>query len=319
MSAHRSRSFLRAGVAVLAAFGLVLGGFAGPASALGGEQGALLIHGPGNTLFAGSGAFATGVGTAGTTVSYALEVKNTGTSTSQYLVQVTLSGDSCSCTPTVTVDAGSLDVTASATGSTGYFTVPVAPGKTTPLTLKVTIPRAAHPTDAFEHVVNLSDTAGTILANAFPLTEVSATTGSTGYDEFLTATGQKSVGFSPLVAGGLVVNEKQAAAAHFTLKLVNDSTTPAQIRMQLASENSCNPGFPIVAKVGSTDITSLATGAGYQTKVLAPKGSVSVALTITYMSTSSCTSADFSQWVAFSEDGNGHSQQIAMLVFPAAS
>ena len=85
----RSSARLVRGVGVgLAASALVAAGvFAATASAVAPVTGSLLQHGPGS-VFMGSQTFASEVGTAGATVSYAVKIKNTGAAAAQYVMFV---------------------------------------------------------------------------------------------------------------------------------------------------------------------------------------------------------------------------------------
>src|SRR5690349_92002 len=120
------RSVVKKCAVIVSSMTLLAGGltaFASGASAYGGEQGQLLIHGPGAAYTSGHGTYVSIETIAGGTATFALEVKNIGTATSQYNLHIQATSYSCApgCpAPTLALSAGSLITTPVAEGPNGY-------------------------------------------------------------------------------------------------------------------------------------------------------------------------------------------------------
>lgn len=313
-------------VAVLIATGSLA--FASSASALGGEQGELLIKGPGS-IYAGMESFVSLSVAAGATASFAFEVRNTGLSTAQFNIQVT-TGTNCaaSCTATPVVSTGSLVVTSLAMGPNGYFTAPIAPGAVATYALKVTPSKTgATPGDDLFYQLRLADTAGTQLHGySFAGVNITRSVGTTGAEQFASSSGTPATSGNAVSQYGLVTAPSVPVdkTYAYTVKLVNDSATAGSIRYQLAAVGQCGTYFPIRVMQGSTNVTLAALRGTYSTPKLAHGASVTLTLT----GTSTPGGADClatndysgtSQWQSIARDSAGDLSGNVLLFSPAAS
>ena len=276
------------GSIALVAIGLVVAPTGAGAS--GGEQGVLRIHGPGST-FAGSFAFVTQVVSApGATGTFAVQVKNNGPTTAQFNFRVASTGQLCggACTaPSDTVSAGSVVVTSLAHGPNGYYTAPIAPGKTAALTFKVVTPKAPNslPGDTFGYQIDLLDTAGNPLDFAYVHVSNKVAAGTLGADQYVSASGTAATttlpsGLMSVTAPAFAVN----GIATFTIKLKNDSAVAEPIHFSIGSLGACSSFFKGKVVVGSTDVTALVAADNYATPTLAHGASVTLKLTVQHLS-----------------------------------
>ncbi len=307
----------------LAASSLAL---AGAASAYGGESGYLLIHGPG-TAFAGPGSYNNVTTTAGGTATYTFEIKNTGSDTAQYDLRLSTGyADNCgSCANAkIVLTPGTADSVAAAQGQTGWFTPPIAAGKTLSFTMKVTPPAGSPPGTVFEVDPFLDDSSGiNQISFAFAQVTVTASTGTAADDQFVTGAGSQK----PVAQRGgafTMVNDPSAkpnATSVFTVKLQNDSAVAGRITYQLYDYSGCGAAFPATVKVGTTDITAAAVAGTYQTPVLAKGKFTTLTVTVTAVGTlSQCTNLiNSALYISTSSTGSSPSQQVYLVTNPVAS
>lgn len=318
--------------AVLIATGLTA--FASSANAAGGEQGLLLLKGPGS-VYAGPNSFASLSVAAGTAASFGFEVKNTGPTTAQFNIQVSLRGTTCSspCPPTTVVQTGSLIVTQLAAGPNGYFTAPIAPGAVATYTLKVTPNKTGTlPGDLIIYDLQLADTAGTALGLASSAAvNVTRSKGTGAADQFVSASGTPSTSGKDQSLFGLATAPSVAIdkAFSFSVKLMNDGPSPTQIPYQLYEVQSCETYFPIKvtqpAGFGHTvDVSTAVNNGTYQTATLAHGASVTLTVTGTSLTGGAqClrthNSGGTASWYGITDQA-GTDWQVGYLFFsPAAS
>lgn len=291
------RSFL---AAVLTA--TAMAGFAPTASALGGEQGVLLLKGPGS-VYGQPGAISSLSVAAGSTATFGFEVRNTGSSVAQFNIQLLSDSGTCfwGCSAQEVMTAGSTDVTSLASGPNGYFTAPINPGSVATYTLKITpaklnssgpLTTGSVPGDLLDFPIRLSDTAGTQLGlTSSALVNITNGTGSgSGADQFVSASG------TPVTSGNYVSGWGIATAPSvvvgktfaFTVKLMNDGTTPTAITYQLGEVQACTAYFPLKIMQGSTlsgtNVTAAVLAGTYSTATLAHGASVTLNVTGTSLS-----------------------------------
>lgn len=300
---------------------------AAPATASGGgETGYLLIHGVGSAFTIGNGSVNSIAVNAGGVATFTFEVKNTGTATAQFNLSINDIGLSCNpgCTvPTQTVTTGSLVVTTLTRGDNGYFTPPIAAGKTATFTLKSTVAAGTPAGDVFVQQIRLRDTAYNDLDEAVATDVVTTTAKGTGAgDEYVTGSGsQKAVG-DPQLFGGFVTDPtvKLGASATYTVKLENDSTETLPIQYQLNDPWGCSPSFPATVKAGTTDVTAAALAGTYMTPSLAPGKSVSLTVSVKYASlVSPCPKIPGSDWWQSKATANGVTQMVTLITNTAGS
>jgi hypothetical protein len=285
-------SFKRLTTAALAVGVIITGvtAMSGGAGAYGGEAGELLIKGPGTAYTTGAEPYVALENTAGSTNTFGLEVKNTGAATAQFNIRLNNQSFTCApgCpTPAVVISQGGLNATPLVLGSNGYFTAPIAPGKTIAYTLKVTIPKGLIGSGSIYTILELDDTAHTVISYGFFVSNVTQTKGTTGNEEFVAgSSGQKPLSYSNTLPD-YVTNAavKLGATSVFTVKLQNDSTTAAQVQYHLVDGSNCAAYFPATVKAGTTDITSLALSGNYVSPLLAPGKNVSLTVTVKYVAT----------------------------------
>jgi hypothetical protein len=251
------------------------------------------MHGPGSTFTGSFGLASQVVSGPGSTGTFALQVKNNGQASAQFNMQVFYLGAACSsaCSqPIDTLSAGSLVVTPLAHGPNGYFTAPIAAGKTAPFTLKVVTPKAPQslPGDTFQYEVVLYDTAGNFLDLEFAYVSNKLALGALGADEYVSASGTAAT--TATESGQMVVTAPVfavGATATFTIKLKNDSAVPEPIHFQLGGLDtsilSCASSFAEKVVVGTTDVTAQALAGTYATPTLAHGASTTLKLTVKYL------------------------------------
>jgi len=312
---------LVAGFLALAASALTA--FGAPANAYGGEQGKLLGKGVGSLYSAGHFAVVSSTTTAGATVTYSLQVKNTGSAPSQYDMYVLQGPFSCApgCpTPVTVVSAGSLLASPLTGTPNGYYTAPIAPGKVITYLVKVTVPKGTPGSGNVFTYVQLLDTDHNFLDELDFATNVTQTKGTALEDQFVTgAGGQKPVGISP----GLETYVTNAAVkiggtSVFTIKLQNDSAAAGQIHELIFDTTSCAAYFPIKIKAGTIDVTALVLGGTYVTPVLAPGKFVTLTATVTFVATPVGCNNNSDIWVSDNYD-SGTGGDVFLVTNPAAS
>lgn len=316
---------LKRTVALACATVLMVIGLGGTAHAFGGgETGYLLIHGPGSVYAAGHNSINNQTTTAGGTATFAFEIKNTGSATAQFNFHVTDSVLSCTgtCTPpTLVVTTGSIIATTLAQGANGYYSPPIAPGKTALFSLKATVPKGANAGSDFFQALQLYDTSGTYLDGTFAVETVTSSKGTAANDEYVTGAGsQKPVGVTPDGSLGYVTDPTAAPAAKsvYTVKLQNDTSLPAQISYHLIDASGCASEFPATVKVGSTDVTAAALSGSYLSPVLAPAKSVTLTVTVVYAGALSLCGQPDSLWNSESHVGSNF-QDVYLVTNASAS
>jgi len=285
----------RAAIASLAGAVTAVGLIAAPSSAapVGGEQGVLRMHGPG-TAFAGSKSLASRVvSSPGSTASFSILVKNTGTETAQFNVQVFYNGGICpsGCAdPTDVLAAGSLTTTPLAEGPNGYFTAPIAPGKTSPLTFKIITPKApgSHAGDSWSYFLVLNDTAGQSLDVVYMYASNRLAASTLDADQYVSVSGTSST--TPQAGGQTVITAPTlavGATATFTIKLKNDGPTPTPIHYAMYGLGAIRPGcdyaFSEKVLAGTVNVTNQVLTDTYATQTLAHGASVTLKLKIKYL------------------------------------
>lgn len=188
------------------------------------EIGALWIHGAGS-VFAGPNSYESVPTTPSGTATYTIEVVNEGPVTAQFNVRMPSTGSLA----TATLAAGSLLTTPLAAGPHGYYTSPIAPGKSEVLTLRVKTPASATQTDKYLNEVDLYDTSADFLNRVQTYTTIKSTTGSATADTYTTTPGGGYVRAAPGEDFSVTTAQaiKGTAKAAFTVKVQNDGTGPA--------------------------------------------------------------------------------------------
>lgn len=238
-----------------------------PAAAAGGEQGKLLIKGPGS-VYAGQISNAadppiiTRSVAAGSAAAYSFRVKNTGTSVAQYNIQIPC--DSACDNSTVAVSAGALAITPLTQGPSGYFTAPINPGAVATYTLKVTPSKSGTtPGDRFDVGVALFDTSGdTLLSTATTWTYITRTSGTGDSDQFVSSSGVGVTSGDDSAVASPTVNVGQTAT--WKVKITNNTAAAQVVKYTLERASAdCADDYTLTVKDGTTNVTSFALGAGY--------------------------------------------------------
>ncbi len=316
---------IRKVLAVAASTTLAVVGLAASASAYGGETGSLLIHGPGTAYTGGHGSIVAISTTAGGSASFSFEVKNTGTATAQYNLMVFNNVEYCPATcavPVLALTSGSVIGTPLAQSGNGYFTPPIAAGKTGVFTLKATLPAGSAPGSEWYQYLQLSDTSHNYLDNTNAVETVTAAKANAGNDQIVTGAGSQK----PVVntAANSFISDPSAvggAKSVYTVKLENDSAASTQIGYRLFDNSSCASDFPATVKIGTADVTAAVIGGTYKTPALAPGKSVTLTVTVTYSGNANyCgTGQGSDDWVGQSTDGTDPAQAAYLITNPVAS
>lgn len=267
-------------VAVLVAVGVVVG--ARPAGAAS-TDGRLGIHAAGS-VYAGTNAIIAVPTAPGGTATFSIAVFNKGTSLAQYNVQLFVPDG-----VTATLSSGTLVTTPLAVSNDGYFTNPIAPGKAQLLTLKTKTPLDASEHDEFIGFVELFSTNGVFLDSVEYINTVKATAGVSANDLVTTAPGSAAVVGEP--SGPSITTAepiKSGGAAVYTVKFQNDGPVPAAIHGTLSRAGACPSPYPLVAKVGSVDVTTALLAGTFVTPVLAHAKSTTVTVTVHGTSANGC-------------------------------
>ncbi len=306
-------------LAVSASISLIVIGLAASANATGGEHGVLLIHGPG-TGFTRGDSIVSITTTPGGTATFTLEVKNTGTDTAQYNLTMSNNVFWCANTcdlPTLTLTTGSVIGTPLALSANGYFTPPIAAGKTATFTLKATLPKSAVGGSDWVQQLALNDTAQHALDNEAMVENATATKATAGDDQIVTGSGGQKPFISPdtytyttdpsLAPGG---------RSTYSVKLENDGAVPTQIGYYLSTDPACVADFPASVKVGTVDVTAAALAGTYKTPVLTTGRSTTLTVTIAYGGNPNyCGDTEGSgYWIGMSSTPNDPPQYGVLLV-----
>ncbi|RNL79778.1 hypothetical protein [Nocardioides marmorisolisilvae] len=271
-----------------------------PPSFAASQDGILLIKGPGS-VYSGPSAYVSENVAAGSVDQFELLVKNRGTSLAQYNIKILTEG----LHATVDLYTGSVLLSPLPLTDDGYYTAPIQPGKTQPLTLKVKIP-AGSPQGKTVVSFGLFSTDGNYLADAYAETDVKAPTyGTFAYDVYAKQGGQNYTGGSidqqAMTSPAIAYN----ATATFSVKLQNDGGSPSAIvgRLENSEYLQCST---VTVKDGAVDVTRAVIAGTYTTPVLAVHASKT--LTVSFKRTVSLCyqSVDFAQF-----DGQSPSNQFA--------
>jgi hypothetical protein len=214
---------------------------------------------------------------AGKTGKFSLEVVNTGDVTTQYAVVVTPSFGPA----TFAIVAGSTPVS-----GLRYWTPPVAAGKAYVFTLTASIPAGTPEANTSASVqLYAADNTSAALATRFVwVSEAAPKAGTSANDIFL------KNGTQPATGGPVDEYMGSPAATvgkteKFSVRVQNDSAANASdlVKAALTPLGTCNlSGFAVTYKVGTTDITTAITGAGYATPTLLPGKSVVITESVKY-------------------------------------
>lgn len=271
------RKVVRGGASVLAAMVLVVVGVvvgARPAGAAS-TAGRLGIHAAGS-VYAGTNAIIAVPTAPSGVATYTIAVFNRGTSLAQYDLQLFLPDG-----VTASLSSGTVTTTPLAVSADGYFTKPIAPGKAEVLTLKAKTPLNATRHDSYIGFIELFTTDGAFLDAVEFINTVKATVGTSTNDLVTTAPGSAAVVAEPDFATITTAEPiKAGGAAVYTVKFQNDGPAPAAIHGMLSRAGACASPYPLVAKVGSVDVTPALLAGTFVTPTLAHGKSVTVVITV---------------------------------------
>jgi hypothetical protein len=296
-------------------------GLPGAASAFG-EQGVLLVKGPGSA-YAGTNALVSLTGSPGATSSFAFKVRNTGSAEAQYKVVAynwevgCASNGACDFASTY-VTSGSLQ-TRLAGSSNGYYTPPIAAGKTGLFALKVVVPKVTGPNELWKSSIWLYDTSSTLLGSVEADVNNKTKTGTAAYDEFVNGASQQPVHDQHFLHPD-VTNPSLAlnGTSKYTVKLTNNGPAAASIHFHLVSGNACTTFFPATVKSGTTDVTALALAGTYVTPLLNHGQATTLTVSVKYVATLNGCGAAYAAWNAVSGDGT-NTQTVALIENPATT
>lgn len=217
---------------------------------------------------------------AGGTATYTVEVKNTGSVASQYLLGGYFYTDG-----TMQVLDGSLDVTQSAIPE-GYYTPLIKAGAVHVFTVKIKLFSTATIDTTERAGVTLYSTDEQVILGSVSLytNRASGTTkGSGGADLYVSTTGQNAVESQPdafhFQAGQAM---KPKGTTKFTVKVQNDTTSTSHPSLALVPFFRCGTPLPLKVTVSNGgDVTSALENQSFIFE-LAPTKSLTVTLTITY-------------------------------------
>lgn len=278
--------------AVLTILGLLLGGLlaaAGPAAAVSAvsavsaapsRAGELLVRGPAGSALTRA-PLVSQVGKEGATLSFSVQVRNSGVDLAQYRVLV----KDLTAAKARTYD-GSLEVTPLAGSTGGFVTKALAARAGHTLTVKITVP-TGDPAYRHNSVVLLYSTDGAILDYVYLDAEQAApATGTTASDLVVKQGGQPTVGngqeYQVLTAPTVAAN----GTVTFTATLQNNTATPAAVTFAMA-DAAC--GYTLTVKDGRTDITAAVLAGTYRTPVLVRLGKRNLTITVKATATACVT------------------------------
>jgi len=272
-------------------------------------SGALRIKGPGS-VYSGNESLVSLPVAVGGTAKFGLQVANTGPSLAQFNVKVVSYG----LPANANLYAGTLVLTPLSSGPDGYYTAPIAAGRSQALTLKVTVP-AGSPQGSAGVEVYLYATDGSFLTYVNAIAEVKAPAyGTTATDAFAKQGSQAYVGgsVSAQIATSPALNVGSSAA--FTVKLQNDGPVPAAIQGRVDTFPSCTS---IVVKDGTADVTAALASDTYSTPVLAVHAARTLKVTITRISAGGCSTFDFASFYAHTPGYTDSHYVYTLVPFPA--
>jgi hypothetical protein len=249
------------------------------------HSGEIRIKGPGS-LYSGNGAFVSEAVSVGATDKFELQVVNTGATLAQYNIKVSQFG----LPANVNLYAGTLALTPLSSSPDGYYTSPIAPGKSQALVLKVAIPSGS-PQDSVQVGLILYATDGSALGYVTAQTNVKAPTyGTSAYDVFAKQGSQPYIGGSVDAQATSSPALKVGDAAAFTVKLQNDGPAPAAVHGYLEATLSC---ATLTVKDGTTDVSEALIDDSYVTPVLAVHAAKTLKVTFVRTGASGCNPYDY--------------------------
>jgi hypothetical protein len=275
------------------------------------HSGRLQIKGPGS-VYSGTYTYAAEAVGAGSTDQFQLQVVNTGTEVAQYRIHVLHDGPQASSG----LYTGSLALTPLAAGPDGYYTAPIAPGKTQSFTLKVVV-AAGTPQASINNYVYLNATDGTDLGWVTARTEIKAPTyGTTAIDLFAKQGSQAYVGGS--VIGQITSSPATSVggSAAYTVKLQNDGTVPGPISASISPRSEdCTS---VVVKDGTADVTAALLNGTYVTPTLAVHSARTLAVTIKRVGGASCEPLDYVEFLTHDPANTLEREVLLVMPFPAS-
>lgn len=250
-------------------------GLATPSTAESGFYGgSLAVRGPGSVYSGssqpsgaeGDAAFVSLAVGAGAIATYGIQVHNTGTELTQYRVLI----ESADGPPRKTdLLAGSLLLSRLASSPEGYFTDPIAPGKSQTLTLKVTVP-AGTPQATLRTNVHLRAINGSAFDTAWIYTEIKApASGPHAVDIFARQGSQPFVGGTEEAQVATAPAVKIGGIATFNVKLQNNRAVAKYVAAAIPGAPEC---ATLTVKDGSVDVTASIVGNVYLTPPVKPGG-----------------------------------------------
>lgn len=247
---------------------------------------AVLFRGPGSYYTTADEAKATiTVADHGNVAQYYVKVTNTGATATSYNFVLDKSGTNSNAQ--VNIKGGAI----LALDANGNWATPVIqPGKYREFAVKVT-PNGSGQSIS-NVLVNLRHPNGALASRSYTETNTDAPLkGTDSFGLFAKAGSQRWVGGS--FDGQTTTNQSLALnqTATFTTRLRNDGTTARSLIYSVAgSTNAC---WTRVVKVGTTDVTGAATGAGYVTKTLNPGQYLDVKVLVKRVATTGCAGIQF--------------------------
>lgn len=282
------RTLRRRGPAVLATTALLLAGLVvliapapAPAAAPS-HAGELLVRGPASSSYTRA-PLVSQVGKEGATLSFSVQVRNSGVDLAQYRVLV----KDLTAAKAQTYD-GSLNVQPLAGSTGGYVTKALATKASQTLTVKIAIP-TGDPAYRHNSVVLLYSTDGAILDYVYLDAEQAApAAGTTSADLLVKQGGQPALGngqeYQVLTAPTVARN----GTATFTATLQNNTATPAAVAFTVV-DAAC--GYTLTVKDGRTDVTAAVLAGTYRTPALARLGKRNLTITVKATATACVTTS----------------------------
>jgi hypothetical protein len=248
---------------------------------------------------------------AGSAVSFAAKLVNTGGTTAQFkLFALEYDNQAISYTVAGASANGLIDQDA------GYYTPPIAPGKSIAITIKITLNKATPPPfDQIWLLVTDSDDT-TLIDQGYFAAILKAPSAATGPAQIFTKNGSSAYtgGPSNFVAStgpALAVN----ASTTFTAHVVNGATGADVVDLGISDE--CT-NYLIDVKAGSTDVTDQVLGGTYRTPDLAVNGHLDLTVKVTYLGPRGGTTCDYDRLdVTGTSENFGVTSNQDLLVNPA--
>jgi hypothetical protein len=275
---------------------------------------ALQIKGTGSVYTPAAQAthFVTLPASAGSAVSFAAKIINTGTTTAQFRLDATDES-----AQTVTYSVAGANATGLIDSGDGYFTPAVAPGKSIAITIKSTINKATTPAPYDQIYLQLSSTDGTVIDYALMASVLKAPSAATGPDQIFTKNGSGSYTGGPSdYVGSSGPALAVGGSTTFTAHVVNGGSSIDVIDVSISDQ--CT-NYLITVKAGSTDETTAVLGGTYRTPSLAANGHLDLTIKVTYLGVRAGTPCDYDVLnVSGFSEANGFVANQLLFVDPAA-